>query len=150
MYSCNDGDIIYNNENMELGGFGTIGGYNIANVEEKQMYGVVLPADSKEFAEWEMSFGQNNAVLGYTISFVYAEEDASAVGTCLTNSFTKVTTSYKKTTNYNVQLTKGWNIVKYSIDELYEDKEGNLYPMVVSYNTLDNIPEDIEWHFIKD
>lgn len=150
MYSCRASDLDYSNPKLELAGFGKLGGYNVANIDQKQMHGVIFPSDSKEFADWELSMGQEDAAKGFTIDFVYAHEAATVKGECESSGFTKVTTTYYKTSKYDIDLEKGWNIVKYSVDELFEDKEGNLYPSVESYTIVEQIPDNIEWFFIDE
>jgi hypothetical protein len=117
------------------------------------MYGYVMMTSSREFAEVLMSYGQENAVKGYVLDWYYFEDDVSVTGSCDIESYTmtqKEEDVYVQKTNYDLQLKKGWNIVKYEYADLYEDSSGKIYPKVINYETIDAIPEETGFYFFSE
>ncbi|WP_088340153.1 hypothetical protein [Robiginitalea sediminis] len=129
-------------------GLGGAMGFLLVNMEERKRYGYLLIASSQEFAEGLQPYKFKP---GYALGWYYVDNEASAVGTCTSESYAmNQEDTYRKSTTYQVNLKKGWNIVKYEIEEVFTDKEGNSYPQKESYTTLESMPEGVGFVFLED
>lgn len=133
---------------QQITGLGGPMGFLLVNMEEKKRYGYLLIASSRDFVE---SMQPYTFKTGYSLEWYYVDEAAMVKGYCSIPSYAMNQEDlYTKTTTYDLNLKKGWNIVRYAIDEVYTDGEGNSYPMNESYTTLDTIPEGVGFIFLED
>ena len=103
---------------------------------------------SREFITSYFSLGKKDFVTGYYIDFYYVNEDASVKGVCKTESYTlDMQNTFFLTHVYDIDLKKGWNIVKIAVTEVYEDQEGHVRPLSYEMITLEKLPEDVQFIF---
>ena len=125
------------------------GNFFLGILEEQKAVGKLSLASSKAFVESYFSLGKKDFVTGYYIDFYYVEEDASVKGICKTKTYTlDMKDTFYMTHDYDVELKKGWNIVKIGVTEVYEDQEGRIRPLKFEMHTLTELPEDVEFIFV--
>ena len=107
---------------------------------------VMYAVNQPEIAQWLFSYGQNNVVKGYYLQWYFAENAATSNGACVVPTYTgNGEENYNKLTITNLELQKGWNIVKYNITEVFTDVNGNTTPSKIEVTAIDEIPEDVLW-----
>ena len=58
--------------------------------------------------------------------------------------------SYMAKNIYELDFKPGWNIVKYEVLELFEDRDGKTYASMALWKTLDELPSDVQYiYFAK-
>ena len=129
-------------------GLGGPMGFLLVNMEEKKRYGYLVIASSRDFVE---AMEPYTFETGYSLEWYYVDQEATVKGYCSMPSYAvNQEDLYTKTTTYDLQLKKGWNIVRYEIQEVYTDGEGNSYIMNESYTTLDAMPDGVRFVFLED
>lgn len=147
-FSCGASDLEVVNGDQPITGFPGMGGFVLFNMEEKKRYGYLVVGSSKDFVEAMVPYKFQP---GYLLEWYYVDQDGSVKGNCEMESYAvNQKDIYTRTTTYDLELKKGWNIVKYEIEEVYTDGEGNSYPMKDSYNVLDKMPGDVQFVFLED
>ena len=147
-FSCGVADLEVVNGEQAISGFPGMSGFMLFNMEEKKRYGYLLVANSKDFVESMVPYKFKP---GYQLEWYYVDEDGSVRGDCVLESYAlNQKDIYAKTTTYDLDFKKGWNIVKYEIEEVYTDGEGNSYPMKDSYTVLEKMPEGVQFVFLED
>lgn len=141
-FECMDGEMQYvNGEALIIG----IPDPEVTDKEGKQssiMYAVNQP----EIAQWLYSYGQSQIVTGYYLQWYFVAEAASAKGECIVLNYTgNDEEHYDKVTVTNLELQKGWNIIKYEITEVFTDVNGETVPSKMVISTIPQVPIDIQW-----
>jgi hypothetical protein len=114
--------------------------------DESVMYAVSNP----DIANWLYSYGQKNCAQGYYLQWVFVEEDASARAECSMLTYTgNDAENYNDVTIINLNLQKGWNIIKNDIAEVFTDATGKISPSKTEISRIDSIPDDIQWVIVQ-
>lgn len=120
----------------------------VANIQEQKMYGYLHSGSSAEFIEGFLSFGQKNMSKGYHVNWFYSEGEATAKGECSVENFTYVEDeSFMRIMKYDISLKKGWNIVIYEVEKVFESADGKVYDAVAREYVVDELPDDVQWVF---
>ncbi|WP_373522816.1 hypothetical protein [Aquiflexum sp.] len=118
--------------------------------KKKAENGRIYAVNNPIIANWLHNYEQGDIAIGYYLMFYFAEDKASAKGTCMTASYTGLgDENYDKFTIFDLELSKGWNIVKYEIDEVFESKNGGIFPEVIKVTKSDDLPDDLTWVRVK-
>ena len=150
MFSCSNGEIEVTNTELPVVKLSSFGSYMIGNSDEQVEIGYFMATSSSEFADAFNSFGQMNAVEGYYLDWFYFEEPFSITGSCDVETYAKNQEDiYTQTTTYDLDFKEGWSLVKYMIDDIYEDPDGTNTPLSISYSTLESIPENVQYFFFE-
>ena len=146
-FSCWGGDSLeVENGDQHATTLATMGTMQIADLEQKKMYGDFMAASSEEFANYFTSFGQLDAVKGYYLNWYYIEEPASIKGQCAVEAYARnQKDSYQEIKAYDFNFKKGWNIVKSSVDETFTDSDGKTYASKWTYRTIDRMPDETKF-----
>lgn len=87
----------------------------------------IYPASSASFINYVV--GAKNAVpqTGHHYYYIYAKEPFSIEGTSVTDNLFEDGTEevYQRTDFYNLKVTKGWNLIRYEINELAASTAGS-------------------------
>ncbi|MGX1024206.1 hypothetical protein [Psychroflexus sp. MBR-150] len=116
-----------------------------AEWDESVMYAVSNP----EIANWLYSYGEKNSAKGYYLQWFFVEEPASAKAECLWQTSVSTGETYNNKTIINLELQKGWNIIKYNIAEVFTDANGKITPSKTEISRIDRIPDNIQWVVVK-
>jgi len=146
-FECFGGELEYENPEAILVG---IPDPEISYKDNENKNYVLYAVSQPEIAEWLHSYGQENIVKGYYLRWFFLETAASAKGECLIPSYTgNGDENYKNSTLTNLELQKGWNIVKYTITEIFTDLNGKVVPSKTEISSIKTLPEDIKWIKLK-
>lgn len=117
------------------------------NITDKNKVSSILYAVSEpEIANWLFSYGQDVLVKGYYLQWFFVEDEASAIGECVIPTYTgNGDENYTNATNTNLKLQKGWNIIKYTIAEVFTDKNNKTYAAKTEITNLSELPNDLKW-----
>lgn len=110
------------------------------------MYAVSQP----EIAKWLYSYRQENAVKGYYLQWYFAEDSATAKGECAVPTYTgNGDENYNNVTITNLELQKGWNIIKYNITEVFTDANEKTTFSKMEITRIAELPTDVLWTTIN-
>jgi hypothetical protein len=123
---------------------------NLTDKDGKTVYSVLYAASQPEIAKWLYSYGQDNAVKGYYLQWFFVEDSATAKGECVVPTYTGIgEENYNHITFTNLELQKGWNIIKYNITVVFTDANGKITPSKIEITRITDLPADVQWHAIN-
>ena len=124
------------------------GMFLIGILKDKKPIGKLRLSSSESFSESYFSYGKKDYIPGYYVDFYYVSEDASVNGICKTKTYTlDMQSTFDISHEYNINLKKGWNIVKIEVVEVYEDQEGHSRPLTYKMQTINKLPKDVKFIF---
>ncbi len=114
-------------------------------------YGTMYIASSLEIASWLDSYQMENAATGFYIEWIYIEKEASVKGSCSMLTMT----GYEDeemivTTSYDLNFEAGWNMLVYSIDEVFESLSGRVFLTKMTVTTSQFFSEDAQVFILND
>ncbi|MGB5664958.1 hypothetical protein [Eudoraea sp.] len=150
-FACNSETVALENADQPILSVSNLGNYGLANIEDRKMYGSFMIVNNKDFAEGFRAFGKYENKKGYYLDWYYFEKAATVKGECSMESYAlNQEESYIGKNIYDLNFKPGWNIVKYEVLELFEDRDGKTYEALVLWETLDEMPADVQYiYFAK-
>lgn len=107
---------------------------------------VLYAVNQPEIAQWLYSYGQKNSVKGYYLQWFFVEDLASVKGECRIPTYAgDGEEDYNNITITNLELQKGWNIIKYNITEVFTDATNRTSPSKTEITCITEIPADVLW-----
>lgn len=150
-FGCNSENLKSENADQPVSGVSTLGMFALGNMEEKKLYGYLLAASSENFAKSIKNLMNNEFKTGYFVDWYYVEKPATIKGTCSMESYAiNQEEMYTSTQEYDLEFQPGWNMVKYEIETVFEDRDGKSYPQNERYTTLTKVPADMKFIFMPD
>lgn len=150
-FGCSSGDVEFENANQPVSGISTLGMFALGNMEEQKLYGYLMTASSDDFAVGIRNMMSFEFKPGYFVDWYFVEEAGSIKGSCAMEGYARNGEEmYTNTQQYDLEFQPGWNIVKYEIETVFEDRDGKTYPEKERYTTLDKVPAEIKYVFIPD
>ncbi|UKM66402.1 hypothetical protein GSB9_02992 [Flavobacteriaceae bacterium GSB9] len=147
-FYCGSEDVKTVNGELELESLTMQGNFFIGIIKDKKPIGKLRLVSSKAFSESYFSYGKKDFVTGYYIDFYYVPERASVKGICKTKTYTlDMKSTFNLIHHYDIDLKKGWNIVKIEVEEVYTDQEGHVRPLKFKMQTVDKIPKETKFIF---
>jgi hypothetical protein len=141
-FTCSYPDIEFENPSAMISGLPDL---ILSDKRKKAENGNIYPVNNPSIANWLYDQKEDVAV-GYYLSFFFMEEKSSAKGTCMINTYTGLgDENFDKLTLYDLELQPGWNIIRYGIEEVFESKNGKIFPLVTHVTNLKNLPQDLVW-----
>ncbi len=148
MYKCEDMLTKENTEHVKVKISGYIYLYNNERLE-----GILFPGTDKAILENGQGGGQyTNLVLGSSISWIYSSGDCLLKGNCSDKQEWEGKYDFTQEKSFDIQLKKGWNMLHDNLIEKMEVKDdiGMLnMEKKIAVNTIDKIPENINWYVKK-
>lgn len=142
-FSCRYPDIEFEHPLTILSGLPDL---KLTDKKKKAANGNLYAVNNPLIAEWLHRCEKGDIGLGYYLLFYFADETASAKGKCISPTFTGLgEENYDKYILFDIDLKKGWNIVQYKIEEIFESKVGGTFPKVIKVTKLENLPVDLLW-----
>ncbi|SMD44233.1 hypothetical protein SAMN00777080_2853 [Aquiflexum balticum DSM 16537] len=142
-FTCRYPDIEFENPQSLLSGLPDL---ILSDNKRKAENGKVYAVNNPLIANWLHRNQKGDVGLGYYLMFYFSEDKASAIGTCMTSNYTGLgDENFDKSMLYGLELEKGWNIVQYEIEKVFESKNGGFFPEVIKVTKLDNLPDDLTW-----
>jgi hypothetical protein len=146
-FTCRYPDIEFENPGYLVSGLPEL---LLTDNKKKAENGRIYAVNKPLIANWLYHDQKGDIELGYYLMFYFAEDQASAKGTCMVTNYTGLgEENYDKFTLYELELKKGWNIVQYEIEEVFESKNGGVFPEVIKVTKLEKLPDDLIWLQIK-
>ena len=143
LFGCSDEGVIYENATTSITGLPDL---EALSEDESTTYGFIYSTNNLELSKWLYNYGQGNIAKGYYLRWFYAEDSASVSGSCNMQTYTgNEDENYMDTTIYNLEIQKGWNIIKYNITETFTSQEGKISPSKTEITTIDKVPSDVKW-----
>ena len=150
-FACYGDSLAVTNGNVPVIKLSNYGGYDLADLKVKKLYGSFMIVNNKEFAEGYRAFGQYKKKMGYFLDWFYFAEPSSVIGECTTESYAvNQDETYMAITDYQLDFKAGWNLVQYEIAEIFTDKEGLTYALKTNYKTLDTLPDGVQYIYFED
>ncbi|GAL76250.1 hypothetical protein JCM19275_656 [Nonlabens ulvanivorans] len=123
--------------------------YGFETYQDGIRTGRIFPGSSREFITYNINPEKHEPIEGHFYMWLYSDSDTSIKGS--NGSPTEVDESgnviKKSIRNYDVTLSKGWNVVRYAVMELGTDSEGDLQVMKSAFNTEGNYEKEIDWYY---
>jgi hypothetical protein len=142
-FTCRYPDIEFENPGYLVSGLPDL---MLSDNKKKAENGRIYAVNKPLIANWLHNDQKGDIELGYYLLFYFAEDQASAIGTCMTSNYTGLgDENYNKFMLYELELQKGWNIVQYEIEEVFESKNGGVFPEVIKVTKLEKLPDDLTW-----
>lgn len=142
-FDCGSEDLVISQAEAEVMGLPELA---LANEYGDPVYGVLMAASSRQMADWLYSYGEKDAVTGYYVRWFYLEEPASVKGNCSIDFYTgHGEEMFREETIMDLELTRGWNIVKTEITRVHTDQGGKSFPATFINTRIDELPEDLGW-----
>ena len=114
-----------------------------------QYIGLLYPATQKEIQDNGSLNRNTQLILGSYLSWYYSDSDDNFKAMCTVNMKMENTYDFKEVTNYDIQLKKGWNIIKHTLlekeDWKNETQQGSL-PKTITILKINDIPDNINWY----
>ena len=146
-FACRYPDIKFENHGYLVSGLPDL---MLTDNKKKAENGRIYAVNKPLIANWLHHDQKGDVELGYYLMFYFAEDQASAKGTCMTSNYTGLgDENFNKFMLYELELEKGWNIVQYEIEKVFESKNGGFFPEVIRVTKLDNLPDDLTWVRVK-
>jgi hypothetical protein len=146
-FECFGGELIYNNGEAIITGIPYPEVAGKSGNELSVLYAVSDP----EIAKWLYSYGQKNIVKGYYLQWFFIEDSASAKGECIFQRYTgNDDENFNEVTITDLEFQKGWNIIKYTITDVFTDLNGNTLPSKTVITNITKLPNDLKWIKIVD
>ncbi len=110
------------------------------------MYGALYMVNDKSIAKWMHNIDKDNPTTGYYLRWFYLEKDASVSGHCQIKTYSgHEGEMFKNRKEYDLNLMKGWNIVKYEINEVFNSESGKVFPSKTTISVIKKLQEDLQW-----
>ena len=146
-FKCLGGDNEFKNGEAKVAGIPTP---IVSNLAGEKVRAVLYAVSNPVVANWLYSYGQKNSAKGYYLEWYFVEEEASAKAECTMPMYTgNDDEKYNNVTILNLELQKGWNIIKYNITEVFKDVKGKITPSKTEISRIDSLPEDLQWVIVK-
>jgi hypothetical protein len=149
-FGCSSETLKSENADQPVSKVSTMGMFALGKMEEQKLYGYLLAASSENFAKSIKDYN-NEFKTGYFVDWYYVDEPATIKGSCSMESYAiNQEEMYTTTQEYDLVFQPGWNIIKYEIEAVFEDRDGKAYPEKERYTTLATVPADIKFIFMPD
>lgn len=142
-FRCKEEGIIYKNSTMVISALPDL--EVVRNVGQSPL-GRLYCTNEPKLATWLSNNEKENAIKGFYLKWFFIENKASVTGSCNTLTYTgNDNENYKNTIVYDLELQKGWNIIKYSITETFRSQKGKIMSSKIEIKKIDKIPDDAQW-----
>jgi len=123
----------------------------LLNLTDKKgdSHSLLYAASSPEVAAWMRSSGVGDINTGYYLEWIFVENAATVQGVCAIPTSTKNGEGYTNTTNTDLELQAGWNIIKHDITDVYTSTEGQTKAEMTRISVISELPKDLKWFAIN-
>lgn len=147
-FSCSDEGIVYENAAVI---FSALPSLKALNEDGTTSYGYLYCTNNPEISSWLHLYGLVSVAKGYYLKWFFVEDTASVKGSCNIPTYTgNDDENYMDTTVYDLELQKGWNIIKYAITETFTSQTGKTTPSKTEVTKIDTVPADAQWLLLSD
>jgi hypothetical protein len=150
-FGCSSGGVEFLDADQPVSAVSTMGLFALGNMEEQRLYGYLIAASSDAFAGSIQNIMNYEFKPGFFVDWYYVEKGATIKGSCSMESYAiNQEQTYTSTQEYDLEFQPGWNMVKYEIETVFEDRDGKSYPLKERYTTLKEVPAEMKFVFMPD
>ncbi|QFZ54774.1 hypothetical protein FEZ18_08170 [Oceanihabitans sp. IOP_32] len=147
-FACNAEGVVCENDSIVLSGLPQL---EAVSKYGPSTYGYLYSTNKAQLSSWLFHYSQVDAVKGYYLRWFFAEDKASVKGLYSIPTYTgNEDENYINTTVYNLELQKGWNIIKYEITETFTSQTGKVAASKTEVTKIDEVPEDAQWFLVSE
>jgi hypothetical protein len=85
---------------------------------------------------------------GFYLEWIFVEHNSKVTGECAILTGSDNEEDFVSTTTTDVELQKGWNIIRYDITEVLTSSEGEAMAKITKISTISELPNDLKWYAI--
>ncbi len=85
---------------------------------------------------------------GFYLEWIFVENNSKVTGECAIPTGSDNEEDFVSTTITDVELQKGWNIIRYDITEVLTSSEGEAMAKITKISTISELPNDLKWYAI--
>lgn len=142
-FQCGWDELTVTNGEAEVMGLPEL---SLANSNGDPMFGVITAASNRQVADWLFTYGDKDPSQGYYIRWYYVEEEASVKGKCVLDFYTGHGEEFfTEEITMDLELTKGWNIIKTEFSKVATDQGGKVHPVTIVHTRIAELPGDLKW-----
>ncbi|MDX9942856.1 MAG: hypothetical protein RBS53_11615 [Bacteroidales bacterium] len=146
-FRCGSEDLVYTRAEAEVMGLPEL---SLTNETGGPLNGVLVAASSREVADWLFTYGGKKPEQGYYLRWYYAGDKASVKGKCITDVYTgNGEEFFTEEIIMDLELVKGWNIVKTEISRVFTDEGGRGHPARYITTSIPQLPEGLGWFALE-
>lgn len=136
------GDLFVNLEGLQVSGeeaqiflAGKYYGYEV--YEDDLKVGTIYPTSSLEYMDGIKKPDDSSGVAGHHYVLLYLDQPISIQGEQVATNYLNDNPdkSYNSSIAYDLELQKGWNVYRHSIDDYLSDENGNYFPIKQEFET---------------
>jgi hypothetical protein len=86
---------------------------------------------------------------GFYLEWIFLENNSKVTGECAIQTGSDNDEDFVSTTVTDVELQKGWNIIKYDITEVFTSSEGETMAKITKISAISELPKDLKWYAVK-
>jgi len=142
-FGCDMEGVVYENATSIFSGLPDL---EAVSNDGATTYGYLYCTNNPALSTWLYNYGQGNIAKGYYLRWFFAEDNASAKGSCSMPTYTgNDDENYMDMIVYDLELQKGWNIIKYAITETFTSQTGKIAPSKTEITKINEVPADAQW-----
>ena len=108
---------------------------------------LLFAASTLHLAE-KMYHGFGDVTQGYYLELIFVESEATVNGACVIPMGANIGEEFTNTTITDVELQKGWNIIKHDITEVFTPSVGKIQASMTKISAISELPKDVKWFAI--
>lgn len=115
-------------------------------------HGSMYAASNIELAKWVHSYQMDNAATGFYAEWIFVEKEATVKGTCSMLTMTgHESEEIEVSTTYDLNFEAGWNIVVYTIEEVFNSASERVFATKTTISTTKFFSEELlQWYVLED
>lgn len=114
-------------------------------------YGQMYATSNIELAKWLQAYQMGNAAKGFYAEWMYVEKESAVKGTCSVTTMTGYESEELEViTTYDLNFDEGWNMVLYTIDEVFNSASEKVFAVKTTVTTPQFIPEGLQWFVLEE
>lgn len=113
--------------------------------QKRNSHSILYAASTPELVEWLHNSGMGNIKKGYYLDWMFVENNSNVKGECVIPTGTFNGEDFTSTTITDLELKKGWNIIKYDITEVFTSTDGETKAAMTKISAITELPKDIKW-----
>ena len=109
---------------------------------------LLYAASNPELAKWSYWLHSGDVKKGYCLEWIFVDNNATVKGACVIPTFSDGEVDITNTNITDLELKKGWNIIKYDITEVFTSPEGDSQPVMTKITVISEMPKDVKWYAV--
>lgn len=150
-FSCRqDGNIKFTNGDQPIVNLIGMKGFMISENKNFNPVGFLMILSNEDFESSRLFHYRKKPKKGFMVDYYYVKKPLKAKGTCVfENRNEPENRKLENKRMLDLNLKKGWNMVKVEVTEVYRDKAGKFHLTGMSVKSIDEVPEAASFFFFK-